>query len=83
MTKENDIITETVVRSRISGLRIQISLWEGTPQSCCSGLLEQEIAGFDLRHFEMLEDKPFQWLQESSDTFSNSCSGCQGMKEWS
>ena len=55
MTEENDTITETLVRSRISGLKIHIFLWEGTPQSSSFGLSEQEISGFGLRHFEMLE----------------------------
>lgn len=55
MTKANDIITEALVRCRISGLKIQIFLWEGTPQSSSFGLSEQEITGFGLRHFEMLE----------------------------
>lgn len=55
MTKENDIIIETLMRNRISGLKIQIFPWEGTPQSSSLSLSEQEIPGFGLRHFEMLE----------------------------
>lgn len=55
MTKENDTITETFVRSKISGLKIQIFLWEGTPQNFSFSLSGQEIPGFGLRHFEMLE----------------------------
>lgn len=54
MTKENDIISETLATSRISGSKIQISLWEGTPRSSSFILSEHEISGFGLRHFEML-----------------------------
>lgn len=52
MVKGSNIITETLVRSRISGLKIQIFLCEEAPESC-PGLSEQEIR-FGLRHFEML-----------------------------
>ncbi|KAJ7398033.1 hypothetical protein BTVI_129571 [Pitangus sulphuratus] len=63
MTKKSIIIIESLVRSGISGLMMQIFLWQGAQQSTSMGLSEEEISGIGFRHFELLKSsKQFTFL---------------------